>query len=89
MNILYLVFGNNLNVHLQVEFSIITLLHDCTNKDRIHVITTNLSFYIHLKENINLITISEQTLTEWRGKHNFFWRFYITCITLALQRACD
>lgn len=80
MNILYLVFGNNLNVHLQVEFSIITLLHDCTNKDRIHVITTNPSFYIHLKENINLIAISEQTLTEWRGKHNFFWRCKIKAI---------
>ena len=63
--ILYLVFGKNLDVHLQVEFSIITLLHELTDEDKIHVITTNPSFYNHLKEKINLITISEQTIQSW------------------------
>ena len=85
MNILYLVFGKNLDVHLQVEFSIITLLHELTDEDKIHVITTNPSFYNHLKEKINLITISEQTLKEWRGKHDFFWRCKIKAIEYIAQ----
>lgn len=89
MNILYLVFGNNLDIHLQVEFSIITLLHELTDKDKIHVITTNPSFYNHLKEKINIITISEQTLKEWRGKHDFFWRCKIKAIEYIAQEYPD
>lgn len=80
MNILYLVFGDNLNVHLQVEFSILTLLHELTEQDKVHVITTHTSYYEHLKNHIHLIPISEQTLKEWRGKHDFFWRAKIKAI---------
>lgn len=80
MNILYLVFGNNIDVHLQVQFSIITLMHELNDKDQVHVITTTPSFYQHLKSKIDLIPISEQTLKEWRGKHDFFWRCKIKAI---------
>ncbi len=80
MNILYLVFGNNLNVHLQVEFSILTLLGQVSGEDKINVITTAPSFYERLKEHIRIIPISEQTLKEWRGKHDFFWRCKIKAI---------
>lgn len=80
MNILYLVFGNNLNVHLQVQFSIMTFLHELSEVDKIHVITTNSTYYEHLKDKINILPITEQKLKEWRGKHNFFWRCKIKAI---------
>lgn len=80
MNILYLVFGNNLNVHLQVQFSILTLLHELSETDKIHVITTNPTYYKHIKERINIIPITEQKIKEWRGKHDFFWRCKIKAI---------
>lgn len=80
MNILYLVFGDNLNVHLQVDFSILTMLQDLAKDDNIHVITTNTAYYEHLKNHIHLIPLSEQTLKEWRGKHDFFWRAKIKAI---------
>ncbi len=80
MNILYLVFGDKLDIHLQVEFSILTILGQLSAEDKVHIITTNSSYYEHLKEKIHLIPITEQTLKEWRGKHDFFWRCKIKAI---------
>ncbi len=82
MNILYFVFGNNTDIHLQVIFSILSCLGETSKNDIIHVVTTQPLFYERFKERIHIITISEEKLKEWRGKHDFFWRAKIKAIEL-------
>ena len=82
MNILYLIFGDNTNIHLQVMFSILSCLGEMDTSDTVHVVTTHPSFYEHFKGRIHILPIGEEKLKEWRGKHDFFWRAKIKAMEL-------
>jgi hypothetical protein len=87
MQLLYLVFGTNIQNHFQANFSILTFLRQGQGKLSITVITDAPAFYQHLGAAIMVQVIDADTLREWQGDYNFFWRVKIKALEqAALQR---
>jgi hypothetical protein len=82
MNLLYLTFGNNISNHIQAHFSIWTFLTQRNRINTINVITEYPAFYNSLKDFINIIPIDKDTLKQWKGKYDFFWRIKIKAIEM-------
>src|SRR4051794_18816673 len=82
MNLLYLTFGDNISNHIQAHFSIWTFLTQRNNINTISVITDYPTFYNSLKDYISIIQIDEETLIQWKGKYDFFWRIKIKAIEM-------
>lgn len=85
MNIVYLVFGEELNNHVQANFSILSM---CTQKeaiDSINIVTDNPKLYKHLSDVVNVVKIEQKDLREWKGKNDFFWRVKIKAIELIIN----
>lgn len=74
MNLLYIIVDNNINFHLQASFSIYSFLDEREKIRSINIITDFPDLYQHLKDVVNVITIDENTIRDWKGKDNFFWR---------------
>lgn len=82
MNIVYLVFGEDLLYHAQANFSILSMLTQKEEIDTINIVTDNSKFYNHLSGVVNIIQIQSSDLQEWKGKYDFFWRSKIKAIEL-------
>lgn len=80
MNLLYLTFGINPDIHSQAAFSIYSFLKEETHIQSVSVITDQPSFYHHLQPKINVITTNATELKDWEGEHHFFWRVKIKAI---------
>ncbi|GAB3586693.1 hypothetical protein [Hymenobacter daeguensis] len=75
MQLLYLVFGNNIQNHFQANFSILSFLRQGQGIIvSITVITDAPDFYRNLAHQVTVQTIDAATLKEWQGEFNFFWR---------------
>ncbi|WHF51233.1 hypothetical protein QGN23_12450 [Chryseobacterium gotjawalense] len=86
MNIVYLVFGNNMDHYQQVYFSIYTSSAYKNAEDRIIVVAENPSLFSSLEGNIEIIPINRDVIKEWEGKYNFFWRVKIKALQLIAQK---
>jgi len=82
MNIIYLVFGEELSNHLQANFSILSMLTQEKTIDSINVVTDQPNFYNHLSGYVKTFEIDHKTLVEWKGEYDFFWRAKIKAIEL-------
>lgn len=80
MNLLYITFGNNAAIHFQAAFSIYSFLGYKESISNIHIITDAPDYYNHLQEFVKITVVSEETLQEWKGPHDFFWRIKIKAI---------
>ena len=85
MHLLYLTFGENINNHVEAHFSILSFLTQQDEITTINVVTDKPEFYKSLHNRINIISVDEKVLNEWKGKHNFFWRIKIK----AIEMLCD
>ena len=85
MNILFIVFGNNINYHFQAIFSIYTFLAKKNEAVTINVLTDKPAMYNAVKEQINILQIEHEILNEWKGEFDFFWRIKIK----AIQHLCQ
>ena len=81
MNIIYLVFGDELSNHLQANFSILSMLTQEKVINSINVVTDQPNFYNHLADYIKTFEIDHKTL-EWKGPYDFFWRVKIKAVEL-------
>lgn len=86
MNIVYLVFGNNMDAYQQVYFSIYSALAYKNIEDRIIVVAEDPSLFNSFKENIEIIPINRDIIKEWEGKYQFFWRVKIKALQLVAQK---
>ena len=86
MNIVYLVFGDNMDHYQQVYFSIYTAAAHRQAEDRIIVVTENPSLFTSLKDYIEVIPINRTLIKEWEGQHQFFWRVKIKALELISQK---
>lgn len=86
MNLLFLTFGLNIKNHYQANFAILSFLPYQTELHRIYVFTDYPEFYQHLQEYVQVVTVTQEQLTEWKGPHNFFWRVKIKAIEQLIQR---
>lgn len=75
MNILYVVFGDNLSYHLEAYLSIRSFQKQLTANDRIFVLTTKPEYYRHA--HVEILPITEQQILDWQGPHHFFFRIKI------------
>ncbi|SNR71154.1 MULTISPECIES: hypothetical protein [Hymenobacter] len=81
MNLLYLVFGENVRIHFQAHFSILTFLrHRPAGLGTITVVTDAPDFYRHLADHVTVLPVSAATLQAWRGEFDFFWRIKIKAL---------
>ena len=80
MHILYFTFGNRFQNHLQAAFSAISFLRQSGEISSINIVTDAAPFYKYLTDRVNIINVSPETIKEWRGPHDFFWRVKIKSI---------
>ena len=82
MNLVYLAFGNNITIHSQANFSILTFLSQKQCFNKIIVLTDNPEFYKHLSSEdcIKIEAINDEVLNTWKGEYNFFWRIKIKAL---------
>lgn len=86
MNIVYLVFGNNIGNYQQAYFSIYTASARKNIEDRIIVVTEDPSLFNSFEDKIEIIPINKDIITEWEGKYRFFWRVKIKALQLIAQK---
>lgn len=84
MNIVYFVIGDNTVIHIQVGFSIRTILSQASDGDTIYVVTDTPTLYCNLPRVVT-IPITQERIREWRGKHDFFWRVKIKVLQQIAQ----
>ena len=86
MNIVYLVFGNNMDNYQQAYFSIYTASVHKNSEDRIIVVTEDPSLFNSLQDKIEIIPITQDVIKEWEGKYEFFWIVKIKALQLIAQK---
>lgn len=87
MNVVYLVFGNDLLNHKQAVFSILTLLPYKNDFDNIIVVTDLPEYYNNINdEKIVIEQISTQLLNDWKGVHNYIFRTKIKALELVANK---
>ena len=86
MQLLYLVFGTNIQNHFQAHFSILTFLRQGQGDLRITVLTDAPEFYRHLGAAITVQVVEAATLREWEGEFKFFWRVKIKAMEQAARQ---
>jgi hypothetical protein len=84
MNLLYIVFGDDLSYHLEAYLSIRSFQKQLTADDRIFVLTTKPEYYRHA--HVEILPITEKTIEEWKGPHHFFFRVKILALDYLRQR---
>lgn len=77
MNIVYLVFGQDISYYQQVFFSIYTALINKSESDRIIVVAETPSFFRQIEHLITIIPLDEKRVEEWKGDYGYFWRLKI------------
>lgn len=88
MNIVYFVIGDSAVIHIQVGFSIRTILSQASDEDTIYVVTDTPTMYCNLPHVVT-IPITQERIKEWRGKHDFFWRVKIKVLQQIAQMSPD
>jgi len=86
MNIIYLVFGNNMDNYQQVYFSVYTAFAHKNTEDRIIVVAEDPSLFASFQDKIEIIPISRAIIKEWEGKYQFFWRVKIKALQLVAKK---
>lgn len=88
MNIVYFVIGDSAIIHIQVGFSIRTILSQTSEEDTVYVVTDTPTMYCNLPHVVT-IPITQERIKEWRGKHDFFWRVKIKVLQQIAQMSPD
>ena len=86
MNIVYLVFGNNLEHYQQIYFSIFTAMARKKENDRIVVIAEDPSLFNFFEESVEIIEINKEIINRWEGQYQFFWRVKIKALQLIAEK---
>lgn len=84
MNILYIVFGDKLDYHLQAYLSIRSFQKQMAADDRIFVVTSRPDYYRHA--GVTTLDVTEEQLEDWKGPHHFFFRVKIKAMELLASK---
>lgn len=88
MVIMYLTFGGRTDISVQAYFSILSFYRQLGKDDSIVMVTTTPEYYKRMPF-VNIITINDKKIEEWKGKHHFFWRTKIKAIEMVAQKYKD
>ncbi|WP_210463473.1 hypothetical protein [Rufibacter roseolus] len=89
MNLLFLTFGPNIKNHYQANFAILSFLRYQQELNTIYVFTDYPQYYERLREQVQVITVTQEQLTAWEGPHQFFWRVKIKAIEQLIKESPD
>lgn len=87
MNILYIVFGDKLDYHLQAYLSIRSFQKQMKDDDHIFVVTSRPEYYRHA--NVTTLDVTDEEIESWKGPHHFFFRVKIKAMELLASRYPD
>lgn len=79
MVVLYFTIGQDLDMYVQAYLSISSFKKQLKPDDKIVVVATDPDYFNRLGF-VETIRIDDNTVNEWKGKHNFFWRAKIKAI---------
>lgn len=92
MNLLLLTFGDRVENHHQAVFCALSFLKD-PRIGRVLVMTDRPHFYRWLQAGsavpVEIIVLSPETLADWQGPYQFFWRIKIRAVEEAMKRHPD
>lgn len=88
MNIVYFILGGKHPIHMQVAYSIRSILAQATNDDHIFIATETPAIYDGLPQT-TVIPVSREDIKEWEGPHHFFWRSKIAVMQKIAEMAPD
>lgn len=80
MNILYFVFGENLENHIQTHLSIRTTMLKKQEDDCILICTDHPEFYLVLKNRVKIFAVSDDDIKNWIGNSGYKFRSKIKAI---------
>jgi hypothetical protein len=89
MKIVLHTFGTNEIFYLQSTFLILNLLKYRDEIDSINVITDHPDHYRKLEKYINLITVEERTINQWKGEFGFVFRVKLKAIESIINQNSD
>lgn len=89
LNLLYLTFGENIEIHYQANFSILSFLRSSEKINSINIITDQPHYYSRYSEKIQIIEIDKQKLDLWQGEFGFFWRIKLKALELMVNKYTD
>lgn len=89
MNIVLLVFGNDIVYHAQAYFCILSLLKYRGKEDTISLYTDNPRYYNRYKEYINVIEVPSFLIKKWENGTGYIFRVKIKAIEDSAQRHPD
>ena len=87
MNILYIVFGDKLDYHLQAYLSIRSFQKQLKDDDHIFVVTSRPEYYNHA--NVTTLNVTDDEIEAWKGPHHFFFRVKIIAMDLLASKYPD
>ena len=74
MTIMYLTFGQKTEYHLQAYLSMLSFRRQTTPQDRIVMVTTTPELYRHARSWADIVTISDDEVGQWKGRHQYMFR---------------
>ncbi|GGK63553.1 hypothetical protein ACD591_00830 [Rufibacter glacialis] len=90
MNLLLLTVGPHLNTYSQANFAILSFLpYLQPGQHTVYVCTDHPQYYQHLAQEVQLLPVTQEQLTQWQGPHRFFWRIKIKAIEHLMSQAPD
>lgn len=86
MKIVLHTFGPNQIFYLQSTFLILNWLKYRSEIDSINVITDHPAYYSKLDKYINIISVDENTIDQWRGEFDYIFRIKLKAIELIINQ---
>lgn len=84
MNILYVVFGDKLDYHLQAYLSIRSFQKQLKGNDEIFVVTSRPEYYNHAS--VTILEVSDEEMEAWKGTYHFPLRIKIKAMELLASK---
>lgn len=82
---LFFSFGDNLNNHSMINFSLLSLKKYAPANSRFLVYTDKPEYYKYLSPIIELRPLDKKRIEDWRGPHDFMWRIKIMAMLDSAQ----
>lgn len=89
MNIIYLAFGENINHHLQVVFSVLSCLRYLRKQDSVTIYTDYPCYYKRLGEKVSISVLDKDLLDKWIAGTNYIYRAKIKAIEKSVKENPD
>lgn len=88
MNIVYFILGAKYPIHMQVAYSIRSILAQAKGEDHIYIATETPAMFDGLPQT-TIVPVSREDIKEWEGPHRFFWRSKIVVMQKIAEMASD